>query len=122
MTSSHPTTVPCQWFSRIASVLDRRTARRLAILFFGAVLARGRRTVTNWIRAVKLRDQFRPCYTAMAAAGKKADSIATRQVGEAPSMCRPALPVPYGHSPNPGMTCGRTAGHTSRRHKRLPLT
>jgi hypothetical protein len=42
----------------------------------GAVLARGRRTVTSWIRAAGLSDQFRPCYTAVAAAGKKAGAIA----------------------------------------------
>jgi hypothetical protein len=53
------------------------------MLFLGAVLARGRRTVTSWIRAAKLSDQFRPCYTAVAAAGKEADSIAARLVFEA---------------------------------------
>jgi hypothetical protein len=46
--------VPCQWFSRLASALDHRSAPRLALLFLGAVLARGRRTVTSWIRAAKL--------------------------------------------------------------------
>jgi hypothetical protein len=83
MTSSHPTPAPCQWFARLASGLDRRSAPRLALLFLGTVLARGRRTVTSWIRAAKLSDQFRPCYTAVAAAGKKADSIAARLVVEA---------------------------------------
>src|SRR5262249_55104281 len=41
-----------------------------------AVLARGRRTVTSWIRAAGLSDQFRPCYTAVAAAGKRAERVA----------------------------------------------
>jgi hypothetical protein len=76
MTSSHPTPAPCQWFSRLAGALDRRSAPRLALLFFGAVLARGRRTVTTWIRAAGLSDQFRSCYTAVAAAGKKAETVA----------------------------------------------
>ena len=39
MTSSHPTPAPCQWFSWLAAALDRRSAPRLARLFFGAVLA-----------------------------------------------------------------------------------
>jgi hypothetical protein len=82
MTSSHPTPVPCQWFARLASVLDPRSAARLALLSLGAVLARGRRTVTTWIRAAKLSDQFRPCYTAVAAAGKRADRIARRLLTE----------------------------------------
>jgi hypothetical protein len=76
MTSSHPLPALCQWFARLASALDRRSAPRLALLFLGAVLARGRRTVTSWIRAARLSDQFRPCYTAVAAAGKKAETIA----------------------------------------------
>jgi hypothetical protein len=76
MISSHPLPAPCQWFARLASALDRRSAPRLALLFLGAVLARGRRTVTSWIRAAGLSGQFRPCYTAVAAAGKKAETIA----------------------------------------------
>ena len=76
MTSSHPLPAPCQWFSRLASALDRRSAPRLALLFLGAVLARGRRTVTSWIRAAGLSDQFQSCYIAVAAAGKKAETIA----------------------------------------------
>ncbi len=83
MTSSHLSPAPCQWFARLASVLDRRSAPRLALLLLGAVLARGRRTVTSWIRAAKLSDQFRSCYTAVAAAGKKADRIAAHLVTEA---------------------------------------
>src|SRR3954466_4536367 len=76
MTSSHPLPVPCQWFDRLACVLDRRSAPRLALLFLGAVLARGRRTVTSWIRAAGLSDHFQHCYTAVAAAGKQAETIA----------------------------------------------
>src|SRR5512135_2940964 len=76
MISSHHDPSPGQWFSRIASTLDRRSASRLILLFLGAVLARGRRTITSWIRAAGLSDQFRPCYTTVAAAGKRADRVA----------------------------------------------
>ena len=51
MLFSHLTPAPCQWFSRLASALDRRSAARLAWLFLGALLARGRRAVTSRIRA-----------------------------------------------------------------------
>jgi hypothetical protein len=78
MTSSHPPPASCQWFSRLAAALDRRSAPRLVLLFLGAVLARGRRTVTSWIRAAGLSGEFRPCYTTVAAVGKKADDIAAR--------------------------------------------
>ena len=82
ITLSHRLPVPCQLFSRLARYLDGRSAPRLALLFLGALLARGRRTVTSWIRAAKLSDQFRPCYTAVAAAGKRANRIAARLVIE----------------------------------------
>src|ERR1700733_2835809 len=88
MTSSHPLPAPCQWFSRLASALDCRSAPRLARLFLGAVLARGRRTVTTWIRAAKLSARFQSCYIAGAAAGKKADIIARRLLIE---VVRPLL-------------------------------
>src|SRR5450631_1875951 len=68
----------CQWFPLLASALDRRSAPRLVLLFLGAVLARGRRTVTSWIRAAGLSAQFRSCYTTVAAVGKKATKIATQ--------------------------------------------
>lgn len=78
MTSLPIDTRTCQWFPRLASALDRRSAARMVLLFLGAVLARGRRTVTSWIRAVGLSTQFRSCYTAVAAVGKKADKVAAQ--------------------------------------------
>jgi hypothetical protein len=76
MALSHPLPASCNLFSVLAAVLDPRSAPRLALLFVGAILARGRRTVTAWIRAAGLSDEYRPCYTTVAAAGKRADLIA----------------------------------------------
>src|SRR5215207_6372439 len=76
MPSSHPLPPSCHWFSRLASALDPRSASRLVRLLMGAILARGRRTVTSWIRAAGLSREYRPCYTTVVAAGKKADLIA----------------------------------------------
>lgn len=70
----------CHWFSALATALDARSAPRLARLFLGAVLARGRRTVTCWIRAVGLGAEFRPCYTTVAAAGKRTDGVAVHLI------------------------------------------
>ena len=78
MTSLQTDARICQWFPILASALDRRSAPRLALLFLGAVLARGRRTVTRWIRAAGLSTRFRSCYIAVAAAGKNADEVATQ--------------------------------------------
>jgi hypothetical protein len=76
MPSSHTPAVPCHWFSRLAAALDPRSAPRLVRLLVGAVVACGRRTVTGWIRAAGLSADFRPAYTTVAAAGKRADQIA----------------------------------------------
>jgi DDE superfamily endonuclease len=83
MTSSHQDTPTCQWFPRLASALDPRSAPRLARLLLGAVLARGRRTVTAWIRAVGLSREYKPCYTTVAAAGKQADNVSARLLNDA---------------------------------------
>ena len=83
MPSSHPLPPSCHWFSRLASALDPRSAPRLAWLLVGAVLARGRRTVTSWVRAAGLSDEHRPCYTAVAAAGKRTDLMAAHLTYEA---------------------------------------
>jgi hypothetical protein len=69
---------PCPWFATLAAALDRRSAVRLALVFVGAVLARGRRTVTSWIRAAGLSADYKPVYTTVAAAGERADAIAAR--------------------------------------------
>ena len=82
MPSSHPLPPSCQWFSRLASALDPRSAPRLGWLFVGAVLARGRRTVTSWIRGAGLSGEFRPCYTTVAAVGTRTDLMAAHLAHE----------------------------------------
>ncbi len=51
-------------------------------LLVGAVLARGRRTVTSWIRAAGLSAEYRPCYTTVAAVGKRTELMATHLTRE----------------------------------------
>jgi DDE superfamily endonuclease len=80
MISSHTPERLCHWFSALGAALDPRSATRLAYLLLGAVLARGRRTVTSWIRAAGLGAEFRPCYTTVSAAGKRAEHVAARLV------------------------------------------
>jgi hypothetical protein len=82
MPSSPPLPPSCHWFPVLASALDPRSAPRLAWLFVGAVLARGRRTVTSWIRAAGLAGEYRPCYTTVAAVGRTTDLIAAHLARE----------------------------------------
>src|ERR1700721_2029261 len=69
------------WFSQIVGGLDRRSAPRLSLLLQGALLARGRRTVTSWFRAAGISDAFRPAYNALWAAGRQAHALAYRLLG-----------------------------------------
>jgi hypothetical protein len=62
----------------LAHCLDRRLQGRLPQLFFGVLFARGRRTVTAWFRAAGISDDFRQAYRVVRAAGRQADSLATR--------------------------------------------
>jgi hypothetical protein len=88
MPFSHTTPAHGHWFSALAAALDRRSAARLARVFLGAVLAAGRRTITAWIRAAGLSADYKPVYTAVAAAGARADRIAARLVQ---AVVRPLL-------------------------------
>ena len=54
MTSSHTPALRCRWFSTLAHALDPRSGRRLAVLLLGLILARGRKTLSSWIRAAGL--------------------------------------------------------------------
>ena len=83
MPSSHPVPRSCHWFSALATALDPRSAPRLAWLFVGAVLACGRRTVTSWVRAAGLSDEYRPCYATVAAVGKRTDLMAAHLLSKA---------------------------------------
>lgn len=76
MPTSRPSPPACQWFSRLASALDPRSAPRLVRLLLGAILARGRRTVTSWIRAAGPGPEYRPCYTTVSAVGSRTDLMA----------------------------------------------
>jgi hypothetical protein len=76
MAASDGVPLPYHWFATIASALDPRSATRRCRLLLGAILARGRRTVTSWIRAAGLSCEYRRCYTTVAAAGKRADRTA----------------------------------------------
>ena len=80
MAFSHPAPPLGHWFSVLASALDVRSAPRLAKLFLGVLLAKGRRTVTSWIRSVGLGDEFRRCYATLWAAGRRTEQIAARML------------------------------------------
>ncbi len=72
------------WFSRLTSAFDPRSAPPLAWLLVGVVLARGRRTMTSWVRVAGLSDEDRTCYITVAAAGARTARMA-HEVVEPPA-------------------------------------
>jgi DDE superfamily endonuclease len=81
MLFSHLPALLSAWFSQLAAVLDRRSAPRLLRLLAGALFARGRRTVTSWFRAAAISTDFRHAYSALWAAGRRAEDLARRLLG-----------------------------------------
>jgi len=71
----------------LASTLDARLHGRFAALVGGALFAKGRRTVTSWLRAAGITAGFKPCYYLLSVLARRADELA-RLV-----LLRAALPV-----------------------------
>jgi DDE superfamily endonuclease len=61
---------------RCTDALHARTAHRLAPLLQGILFARGRRTVTSWLRAAGVTSDFRACYYFIAAVGRQVGFVA----------------------------------------------
>ena len=76
MPSSHLPSLLATAFLNLARWLQRRSAVRLPVLLCGLLFARGRRTVTSWLRAAGITDDFRPYYTTAGAAGRQASHMA----------------------------------------------
>ena len=67
------------WIAHGASWLHRTPAWRLAPLLVGMLFARGRRTVTSWLRAGalgELGDDFRAYYCFLGSLGRKVNVLA----------------------------------------------
>ena len=67
-----------QWSEWLAAPLHARNRWRLPVLLLGILFARGRRTVTTWLRAVGIRHDFADYYYFLAPLGRKTESVATQ--------------------------------------------
>ena len=72
-----PAELSC-WFALLAGCLDLRSQARFLGLLGGVVFARGRRTVTSWLRAAGVADDFRPAYALLWTVGRRSAWMATR--------------------------------------------
>jgi hypothetical protein len=64
------------WLAPLAFALDARQRHRLLALVTGLLFARGRRTVTSWLRAAGLGQDFRACYGLVYRIGRRAERLA----------------------------------------------
>ena len=69
-----------EWSEWLAAGLHARNRWRLPILMVGLLFAGGRRTVTTWLRAAGVSDDFQDYYYFLACLGRKSESIAAQLV------------------------------------------
>lgn len=67
-----------QWVDWLAAGLHGRSRWRLSVVVMGIVFARGRRTVTTWLRAVGILDDYADYYYFLQPLGRKARALAAR--------------------------------------------
>ena len=67
-----------QWVEWLAAGLHGRSRWRLSLILLGIVFARGRRTVTSWLRAVGICDDFADYYYFLQPLGRKSKELAQR--------------------------------------------
>jgi len=64
------------WIASLAEVLDARVRGELARMLWGLLFARGRRTITSWLRALGVRKQYDEYYYFLGSLGRKTKDVA----------------------------------------------
>ena len=79
-----------EWSEWLAAGLHARNRWRLPILLTGMLFANGRRTVTTWLRAAGVSDDYQDYYYFLTCVGRKTELTATQLV----SLVLRVLPLP----------------------------
>ena len=79
-----------EWSQWLSAGLHARNRWRLPVLMVGVLFAGGRRTVTTWLRAAGVSDDFDDYYYFLSSLGRKTESIATQLV----ALVFETLPLP----------------------------
>jgi hypothetical protein len=101
--------LPLLWQDLVAGLapfLHRRHAWRLAVLLLGALFAKGRRTVTSWLRAAHVGHGFAAYYYFLAALGRRADPLAGLLLRRALALLAPAGPLLFALDDSPTQRYG----------------
>lgn len=70
-----------EWSEWLAAGLHARNRWRLPVLMLGIVFAGGRRTVSTWLRAAGISDDYQDYYYFLASLGRKTKFVGTQLVG-----------------------------------------
>ena len=62
----------------LSSVLHQRSAWRLSIILTAMLFAKGRKTITSWLRAAGINHRYKAFYYFIGSLGKKTENIATK--------------------------------------------
>ncbi len=79
-----------EWSEWLAVGLHARNRWRLPVLLVGILFANGRRTVTTWLRAAGISDDFDDYYYFLAAVGRKTESVSSQLL----ALVLRTLPLP----------------------------
>jgi hypothetical protein len=79
-----------EWSQWLAAGLHARNRWRRPVLIVGILFASGRRTVTTWLRAAGVSDDYQDYYYFLVPTGPKSKAIATRLV----ALLLAGLPLP----------------------------
>ena len=79
-----------EWSAWLAAGLHARNRWRLPVLLLGILFANGRRTVTTWLRAAGVSDDYQDYYYFLAALGRQSESVATQLL----ALILRTLPLP----------------------------
>ena len=66
------------WIAALSKLLDERNAFCLLPIFAGIFFGQGRRTVSSWLRAAGISDDYEDYYYFISTLGRKTKSLATR--------------------------------------------
>jgi hypothetical protein len=78
MVQYQPPTDWQQWVDWLAAGLHGRNRWRLSLLIMGIIFAAGRRTVTTWLRAAGIHEDYAAYYYFLQPLGRKAKELAVR--------------------------------------------
>jgi hypothetical protein len=77
------------WITQLSQVLHGRLAWRLLPLFTGVLFGRGRRTVSSWLRAAGLSDDFRAYYYFLGSLGRNVKCMSALLLRRVVSIIEP---------------------------------